>query len=95
MNDEVITVPFAVLEGEREQHREDKVRWFIIVLVLIILLFGTNAAWIVYESQFQDEVVTETYNSEADGSGLAIVNRDGTVNYGESDIHPDYETQIP
>lgn len=89
MNDEIVKVPFAVLESERESHREDKIRWFVIVLVLILLLFGTNTAWIVYESQFRDEVVTETYTSEADGNGLAIVNRDGTVNYGESELHPD------
>lgn len=89
MKDELLTVPFVVLEAEREQHREDKTRWFIVVIVLILLLFGTNTAWIVYESQFRDEVVTETYTSEALGDGLAILNRDGTVNYGESDLYPD------
>lgn len=89
MKDELLTVPFVVLEAEREQHREDKTRWFIVVIVLILLLFGTNTAWIVYESQFRDEVVTETYTSETLGDGLAILNRDGAVNYGESDLYPD------
>ena len=95
MKDGLMTVPFVVLEAEREQHREDKTRWFIVVIVLILLLFGTNTAWIVYESQFRDEVVTETYTSEALGDGLAILNRDGTVNYGESDLYPDDANQNP
>lgn len=67
-------------------------RLWIIIILLIVLLVGTNAMWLHYERQFANEV-TETYTSEADGGGLAIVNRDGSVvNYGESDLYPDNET---
>lgn len=89
---EMITVPYVALESERARHererKHERTLWFIVVIVLILLLFGTNAAWINYESQFED-VVTETYNSTVDGEGgLAIVNRDGSVNYGgESDLY--------
>lgn len=56
-------------------------RLWIVILVLIIALVGSNAAWVYYESQFTDEV-TETYESEASDNGTAIVNRDGEVTYG-------------
>ena len=67
-------------------------RLWIVIILLIVLLVGTNAMWIYRERQFTTEV-TETYTSEADGGGLAIVNRDGSVvTYGESDLYPQDET---
>lgn len=97
--DEKLTVPYVALESERARHererKHERTLWFIVVIVLILLLFGTNAAWINYEAQFED-VVTETYNSEVDGEGgLAIVNRDGSINYGgESELYT-HETESP
>lgn len=44
-------------------------RLWIVILILIILLAGSNAAWIYYESQWE---VVETYqevSQEADGTG--------------------------
>ena len=60
-------------------------RLWILAIILVLLLVGTNAAWIWYESQFET-VTSETYFAETD-DGTAIVNRDGTVNYGESGLH--------
>ena len=44
-------------------------RLWIVILILILLLAGSNAAWIYYESQWE---VVETYQEveqEADGNG--------------------------
>ena len=86
-------VSFAAFESMKTTMERTTRRLWILALVLIALLFGTNAAWLYYESQFTDEV-TETYSSSVDGDGgLAIVNRDGSVtNYGgQSDLHTDEE----
>lgn len=74
-------VPYIVYESEQVRHERDKVRWFAIVLVLIILLFGTNAAWIAYEMQFEDIVVTQDVDT---GDGRSIVSGVGDI-YGESE----------
>ena len=59
-------------------------RLWVTIMLLIILLFASNAAWIYYESQFSDE--TWTYEATTDGGGNAIANGDGEVNvYGESE----------
>ena len=59
-------------------------RLWVTIMLLIILLFTSNAAWIYYESQFSDE--TWTYEATTDGGGNAIANGDGEVNvYGESE----------
>lgn len=57
-------------------------RLWIALILLIVLLVATNAAWLVYESQFTDEVVTENYEATADNDGVAIANGSGEVNYG-------------
>lgn len=74
-------VPFIVYEAEQARHERDKRRWFIIVLVLILLLFGSNAAWIAYESQFEDIVVTQDVDT---GNGRSIISGVGDI-YGESE----------
>ena len=37
-------------------------RWFIVSIILLIALVGTNVAWLIYESSF--ETVTETQTVE-------------------------------
>ena len=34
-------------------------RWFIISIILLVALVGTNVAWLIYESQFETVVDTE------------------------------------
>lgn len=104
---EMITVPYVALESERarcermlkdeldrhqKERHDERLKAFIIIIVLILLLFGTNAGWLAYESQYVDEV-TETIETSADGGGNAygtIISGDNSgVNYGESKNNPD------
>lgn len=62
-------------------------RLWILCLVQSLLLFGC-IGYIIWEKEVYDVSVTETYTSESDDGGIAIVNRDGEVNYGESDLYP-------
>lgn len=98
MDEKLLTVPYVALESERARHererKHERTLWFIVVIVLILLLFGTNAAWINYEAQFVDEV-TETIETSADGGGNAygtIISGDNSgVNYGESEGNANQE----
>lgn len=65
-------------------------RLWIALLVVIVLLVATNAAWIYYESQFED-VVTETVTQETDAKdgGTAIVNNGGDMIYGKGTTNGD------
>lgn len=57
-------------------------RLWILCLVLIICLVGTNLAWAVYETQFEDVSVSQAVDT---GSGDAVVSGVGDLNYyGES-----------
>ena len=55
-------------------------RLWITVILLIVLLVGSNIAWIVYEAHFEDK--TEITQDVDTGSGSAVVNGIGDV-YGE------------
>lgn len=58
-------------------------RLWVLCIILILLLAGSNAAWIYYESQFTDETMTVTQDVDSGGGGDAIVN-DGVHINGES-----------
>ena len=49
-------------------------RLWVLVLALIILLCASNAAWIWWESQFEEVKTVETYEANADNGGNAIEN---------------------
>ena len=74
------SVPYIVHEGDMSRLERQLKRLWIVILVLIFLLVGSNCAWLWYESQFQ--VVEETViEAEQDGSGINIVGG-GDIEYG-------------
>lgn len=53
-------------------------RNFIIILILLAMLFGTNIGWLIYESQF--EYVTETETIEFEQTDVENSNQSGVIN---------------
>lgn len=58
-------------------------RLWIMCIILIIALLGTNAGWFYYESQFEKFEIQQEASSE--GGGNAFVNNGGDLNYGTSE----------
>ena len=73
------TVPYIVHEGTMARAEITIKRLWITILLLIVLLFGSNAGWLWYESQFEE--TTTTIEAEADDGGNAVANNNGMVNY--------------
>ena len=73
------TVPYIVHEGMMARAERTAKRLWITILLLIVLLVGTNGMWIWYESQFEE--TTTTIEAEADDGGNAVANNNGMVNY--------------
>ena len=78
------TVPYIVHEADMARQERTIKRLWIALILLIVLLVGSNIAWIAYESQFEtvSESTEESYEATVDGDGVAIANGDGEVNYG-------------
>lgn len=75
------SVPFAVYESAMTRAERNFKRMWVLIIILLALFVGTNAAWIWYESQFEEiEIVQEN----EDGYNNFIGN-DGDITYGETD----------
>lgn len=86
-----VTIPYFAHEGEMARMERANKRLWVIIIILIVALIGTNAGWIFYESQFQTEITTETYEAKADNGSNAVLNGDGEVNIygGNGEVHTD------
>ena len=86
-------VPFRAFEDVLFTANKNDKRNKIIIIVLIALLFLSNAAWLLYESQFttmEDEVTYQSvWQDNTDGYNNYIGN-DGDIVYGES-AHPNMD----
>jgi flagellar basal body-associated protein FliL len=77
-------VPYIVHEGDMARMERSNRRLWIIILVLIVLLVGSNIAWLCYENSMEEVSTTNEVTQELDTSdgGDAMIN--GDVNIGES-----------
>jgi hypothetical protein len=81
------SVPYIVHESDMSRLERQLKRLWIVILVLIFLLVGSNCAWMIYESQFETvETVSEEIVVDADDNGIAnYIGNDGDIINGESD----------
>ena len=83
-----LTIPFAAHEsamGRAERHIKSLV-W--VIVLLIVLLVGTNAGWLIYNSQFEtvEETTTETTVTQDNASGYNnYIGNDGDIVNGKAD----------
>lgn len=79
-----VTVPYVVHESAMARSERHNKRLWMVILVLIGALIGTNLAWIIYENSFEDYVITEEYDVEQDvdggGDNNSIINGGEIVN---------------
>lgn len=67
-------VPYIVYESALSRMERTIKRMWILCMILVAVIVGSNIAWIYYESQFEDIVTTVTQEVESDGNGDAIIN---------------------
>lgn len=82
-------VPYIVHESAMARMERTQRRLWILCIIAFCFLVGTNAAWIWYESQFEDVVTTTTEEIAQDvdtGHGDATVTGIGNI-YGESETN--------
>ena len=70
-------IPLIAHEGIMATMERTIRRMWIVAIVLILMLVGTNVAWLIYEAQFEGYTIT----AEQDGDGVNIVGN-GDVDYG-------------
>ena len=73
------SVPYIAHESSMARMERQTKRLWVAVILLIVLMVCTNAAWLYYECQFSD--IVTTIEAEQDGSGVNIVSG-GDLEYG-------------
>ena len=86
---ETPNVPYFVHEGAMTRMERINKRLWILIIILIVALVGTNVGWVIYESQFTDEEYSyEMQMDSADGGSNTytdnIINMTGGDYYGEN-----------
>lgn len=86
-------VPFAVHESAMARMERTIRRLWILLILLVVLLVGSNALWIWYESQFETVEQTEV-EMENESGYVSYVGRDGSI-YNGADQGYENETPDP
>ena len=71
-------VPYVVHESAMARAERQSKRLVAVIILLILLLVGSNIGWLVYESSFEE--VTESYVIEQEGESG---NNNSIINGGE------------
>ena len=77
-------IPYFVHEGIVTRMERQSKRLFVLCLILIILFTGSNVGWLIYESQYEDFVLTQETSSDGGGDAIANGVTQGDIIYGES-----------
>jgi hypothetical protein len=79
-----VNVPYVVHESAMARSERHNKRLWIVILVLIGALIGTNLAWIIYENSFEEVITTEEIIVDAEDNGNAnYIGQDGNIYNGE------------
>lgn len=84
-------VPYSVHESDMARAERSNKRLWVVVIILIFALILSNAAWVYYESQFEDVETTITQENK-DGYNN-FIGDDGDIYNGEANNKD--ETQNP
>lgn len=73
-------VPIFIFEHAQARLERVNRRSFITIIILIVLLFATNGAWLYYENTYTDISVTQ--DVQTDSSDNIVINGNGDLTYG-------------
>ena len=77
-------VPFIAHESAMARMERIIKRLWILIIILVVLLVGSNVAWIIYESQWEVYETTEVTQENENGYNSYIGN-DGDIYNGKTD----------
>lgn len=75
-------IPYIVHESNMARMERTIKRLWILCILLVLLLVGTNVAWIIYEAQFVEEVQIEQQVESEDSENY--ITGIGDISYGEN-----------
>ena len=98
MDDEKMYVPYIVYEGEMARQERQIKRLIVTLIIILVLFFASNMAWLYVWNQYDyidsTETTETTIKATQDGEGVNIVGGED-ITYGPEDSNnEEKETQI-
>lgn len=62
-------VPYIVHESDMARQERTIKRLWILLVIMLLALVGSNIAWVVYENSFEDVVTTIEAEQDTEGGG--------------------------
>ena len=79
-----VSVPYVVHESSMARAERQAKRLIAIIILLIVLLVGSNVGWLIYENQFEDVITSEEIIVDAEENGIAnYIGNDGDIYNGK------------
>lgn len=69
---EIATIPYFAHESEMARMERQIKRLWIVLIMTIVFLVASNAAWIYYESQFEEITITAEQTADGASNNYAI-----------------------
>ena len=88
-----VSVPYIIHESEMARQERHAKRLIVVLIITLIMLFGSNMAWLYVWNQYEYVDETQTIEAIQDGKGVNIVGGED-VTYGpESSNNKEKDTQ--
>lgn len=89
INDDMTNVVMSSADWQRneQRHLRREKRLIAIIVLVIILLVGSNVGWLVYNSQFEvvEESTKTNIEQDNENGDNNYIGNDGDINYGEAE----------
>jgi len=80
MNDEKMCVPYIVYEGEMARHERQTKRLIVMLIIMLVLFFASNMAWLYVWNQYEYVDEDVTVDSQDGGNANYIGNNGDIIN---------------
>lgn len=65
-------IPYVIVESMLTRLERTLTKLWIVILILIVLLVGSNIAWLYYESQFETAEITQDVDTD-NGDNTTVI----------------------
>lgn len=80
--EKTVSLPYYVHEGEMTRMERLNKRWFIAFLIVLVMLFASNLAWVIYEMSYDTYYYAQEATAEGNGDAAALLSTgEGSVTF--------------
>lgn len=83
------SIPCYAFDGAMMLANKTIRRLWILCIILVVLVVGSNVGWLIYESQYIEKSGKIEQQAEWDSESDVVFNGTGVINYGESQADSD------